>query len=100
MRFAGGEEPSGASVLLMRTIGIRDLVLGLGTVSAARSPGRGDVRRWTASAFVSDSLDTVASLVAVRAIGRRDGLGAATLAFAFALVDLELLRRAPPQPAG
>lgn len=36
MRLAGPQEPTGADMLLMRTIGIRDLVLGLGTVAAAR----------------------------------------------------------------
>jgi hypothetical protein len=33
MRIAGQDQPTGASLLLMRTIGIRDLVLGLGTLT-------------------------------------------------------------------
>lgn len=37
MRISGRTEPTAAAVLLMRTIGIRDLVLGLGTVAASRS---------------------------------------------------------------
>jgi hypothetical protein len=50
MRLTGRQEPAGADLLLMRTIGIRDLVLGLGTVAAARSDDVRDVRRWTAAA--------------------------------------------------
>src|SRR5450432_4331942 len=77
MRLAGRPEPTGADVLLMRTIGIRDLALGLGTVAAARSRDVRDVRRWTAAALASDSLDTAASLASFRAIGKRNSLGAA-----------------------
>src|ERR1700685_1410364 len=83
MRISGREEPTGASVLLMRTIGIRDLVLGLGTVAAARTGEVRDVRRWTAAALASDSLDVAASLASFRSIGQRDSLGAAMLAPAF-----------------
>lgn len=75
MRVSGRELPTGSTALLMRTIGIRDLVLGLGTVSAARTPGTTDVRRWTTAALASDSLDTVVSLASARSIGghRRAG---------------------------
>ena len=45
IRLAGREQPTGASRLLMRTIGIRNLVLGLGTVAAARSGEVADVQR-------------------------------------------------------
>ncbi len=93
MRWTGGETPSGAAVLLMRTIGIRDLVLGAGTVGAARSGVPADVGRWTTAALASDSLDTLASLAALRHLGRRDALGAAALAFAFVLGDLVERRR-------
>ena len=88
MRLAGNTEPSGASLLLMRTVGIRDLVLGLGTVSAARSGTGAEARRWTTAALVSDSLDTVLSLISARSIGRRDALAAAGLAFAFVCGDV------------
>jgi hypothetical protein len=99
MRFSGGEEPTGASVLLMRTIGIRDLVLGLGTVTAARSDEGSDggdgVRRWTSMAMASDSIDTVVSLASFRSIGKRDSIAAAVLAFVFACGDLVALRERP-----
>ena len=97
MRFSGREEPTGASVLLMRTIGIRDLVLGLGTVTAARSDegadGNEGVRRWTSMAMTSDSIDTVVSLASFRSIGKRDSAAAAVLAFVFVCGDVLALRQ-------
>jgi hypothetical protein len=91
MRLAGQDQPSGADMLLMRTIGIRDLVLGLGTVAAARSDVR-DVRRWTATALASDSLDAAASLASMRSVGKRDSLSAAVLALIFVGGDLRAQR--------
>jgi hypothetical protein len=92
MRLAGSESPTGTALLLMRTIGIRDLVLGLGTVTAAQAADQTDARRWTKATLASDALDTVVSLAAMRAIGRRDSLLAAGLAFAFVCGDLQVLR--------
>jgi len=80
--------------LLMRTIGIRDLVIGLGTVVAARSAKAGDVARWNSAALASDSLDTVVSLASFRSIGKRDAWAAAALAFAFVCGDLQARREA------
>jgi hypothetical protein len=96
MRLAG-TEPTGAALLLMRTIGIRDLMLGLGTVSAARSDDQSDARRWLKATLASDAIDTVVSLAALRSIGRRDSLIAAALAFAFVCGDLQALRTASDQ---
>ena len=99
MRLSGSERPTAASLLLMRTIGVRDLVLGVGTVVAARSGETGDLDRWNSAALASDSLDTVVSLASVRSIGRRDAWAAAALAFAFACGDVRALRRVPSQMA-
>jgi hypothetical protein len=98
MRLSGREEPTGGGVLLMRTIGIRDLVLGLGTVAAARSGDVRDARRWTTTALASDSLDAAASLASFRSIGKRDSLAAALLAVTFACGDLRARRRIPAVP--
>ena len=92
MRLAGREEPTGASLLLMRTIGIRDLVVGMGTVAAARSPESGDGGRWTLAALASDTLDTVVGLASFRSIGKRDAWAAGGLAFLFACGDLVSVR--------
>jgi hypothetical protein len=78
----------------MRTIGIRDLVLGLGAVAAARSDADADAGRWNSAALASDSLDTVVSLASVRSIGTRDGLAAAALALTFVCGDLQARRTA------
>ncbi len=93
MRLSGREEPTAAGLLLMRTIGIRDLALGLGTVAAARSDVVGDMRRWTTVAMASDSLDVAASLASIRSIGKRDSWAAAMLALAFVCGDIQARRR-------
>ncbi|HXL91783.1 MAG TPA: hypothetical protein VN969_22790 [Streptosporangiaceae bacterium] len=99
MRLTGWKEPAGADVLLMRTIGIRDLVLGIGTIAAARSDNMTDARRWTTAALASDSLDTAASLASYRSIGKRDSVGAAVLALAFVCGDLKARKdQAKSQP--
>ena len=98
MRLSGRQEPAGADLLLMRPIGIRDLVLGLGTVAAARSDDVRDVRRWTAAALASDSLDSAASLASFGSIGKRDSLSAAVLALTFVCGDLQARRRIPAAP--
>lgn len=92
MRLAGTEAPTSAALLLMRTIGIRDLVLGLGMVTATQSADEADASRWVKATLASDALDTFVSLAAMRAIGRRDSLFAAGLAFAFVCGDLQALR--------
>jgi len=94
LRLPGREEPTAASVLLMRTIGIRDLVLGLGTAAAGRSAGEGDIGSWLAATGASDALDVAASLASFRSIGKRDAIGAALLALAFAAGDLVAWRSA------
>jgi hypothetical protein len=98
MRLSGQQEPDGADLLLMRTIGIRDLVLGAGTVAAARSSDVRDIRRWTATALASDSLDAAASLASARSIGKRDSWVAAILALTFVCGDLQARRRIPAAP--
>ncbi len=97
MRLAGTESPTGAALLLMRTIGIRDLVLGLGTMSAARSDDQSEARRWLKATLASDALDTFVSLAALQTIGRRDSLLAAALALGFVGGDLQALRSASEQ---
>lgn len=92
MRLGRAGPPTGTALLLMRTIGIRDLVLGLGTVSAAQAAEVTDVRRWVHATLASDALDVVVSLAAMRAIGKRDSLLAAGLALAFVCGDLQALR--------
>jgi hypothetical protein len=92
LRLSRRDPPTSASRLLLRTIGIRDLALGLGTVAASRSGEASDARRWTTMALASDSLDVAASLASIRSIGKRDALAAAVLAAVFAVKDIYVLR--------
>jgi hypothetical protein len=69
-----GEEPSGSMLLLARTVGIRDLVIGAGTISALRSGETRDLRRWAVVGLTSDVLDAVAGIASVRLLGRRRAL--------------------------
>jgi len=99
-----GEEPSGAAVLLARTIGIRDLVIGVGTVSAGRSAGGSgpdaDLGRWAGVALASDLLDLVTGLVGGRWVGRRGTVVAAGSALPMVAADVaglvQLSRGATP----
>jgi len=91
LRLSSREAPSGVSVLLLRTIGIRDLALGAGTVSAWRRGSPADARRWTSAGLASDSLDVLASLAAARSIGRQESAGAAGAALVFAVGDVVAL---------
>jgi hypothetical protein len=91
LRLSDREAPTAVSVLLMRTIGIRDLVLGAGTVAAARRGSDGEVRHWTSAGLASDSLDVLASLAAARSIGRKESAGAAGAALVFAIGDVVAL---------
>ena len=103
LRLSGREAPTPVSVLLMRTIGIRDLVLGAGTIAAARRGNDEELTHWTSAGLASDSLDVLASVAARQSIGRSESTAAAAAALVFAVGDLVVLRRRPevldPSPA-
>jgi hypothetical protein len=92
LQMAGTGVPTGAALLLMRTIGVRDLVLGLGTVASTGDVAEDGSALWLRATLASDVLDTVVGLLAVRSIGRRDAVVAAGLALAFVWGDLLALR--------
>src|SRR5258705_13945151 len=58
-----------AMPLTLRTVGIRDLAVGLGIATAVRHGTADDLGRWLWAGTVSDALDVVAGLVAARSIG-------------------------------
>ncbi len=102
LRLSRREPPTGASILLLRTIGIRDLVLGLGTVAADRSGEPSECRRWTMATLASDALDVVASVGSMAAIGPVNSVAAATVALIAVGGDLHALRatnRRPGRPS-
>lgn len=67
-------EPPGSLILFTRTVGIRDLALGSGTIAAVQAGGPDDLRRWLAAGFTSDVLDLLASLVSAPLVGKRGAL--------------------------
>jgi len=83
------DESSGTLVLFARTIGVRDLALGLGTLAAERSGNPTDLRRWVRAGLVSDSIDLLAGLASTRLVGRR-GVVIAT-ATVIPVIALDLL---------
>ncbi len=66
--------------LTLRTVGIRDLAVGLGTLSAVRSGTPQDLRRWLLAGLVSDGLDVAAGAASTRSIGVRGVISAAMAA--------------------
>jgi hypothetical protein len=91
-RSQGDQSPTGTAVLLMRTIGVRDLVLGAGTVAAARASGD-EAHRWIATGLLSDVLDVLTGAVSGSLVGRKGALTAAVVPMPFVLADLLVLRR-------
>jgi hypothetical protein len=59
--------------LLVQTIGIRDLVVGTGTLVQLRRDGGADAS-WTRMGLTSDLADTVLAVVSFRTLGTRAGL--------------------------
>ncbi|WP_183092837.1 hypothetical protein [Nocardioides stalactiti] len=75
--------------LLMRTIGVRDLVLGTGALLGGAGPG-GPL--WGRAALASDSLDVVVGTLSIPKVGLGGGLVAALLPVPFAAADVWSLR--------
>ena len=88
-----GEPLSGPLVLFARTVGIRDLVFGVGSLAAAMKPdGDGDLRRWLTVWAVSDAADVVAALTA-EDIDRSAALAAAAAPLPLLAANVWAIRR-------
>jgi hypothetical protein len=94
IRLGSGETPSGDMVLMTRTVGVRDLALGMGTVMSCRPPSAVDARRWVALGLCSDLLDFVVGATSARSVGRRGALIAALAPVLFLALDVAALTRA------
>jgi hypothetical protein len=88
-------EVSGSMLLLTRTIGIRDLVIGLGTLRALRSDNVADSRRWMAASLASDALDTIAGVTSAPMVGRGSAVLATAMAAPLAACDVWALASFP-----
>jgi hypothetical protein len=83
-----GRNEDPASALLMRTIGVRDLVLGIGATTA-QGPA---AIHWGRAVLASDSIDIVVGAAAISKVGVSGGLVATLLPVPFALADIWALR--------
>jgi hypothetical protein len=97
-RVMFGRDGSGAGIkTLIRMLGGRDLVLGLGVVIAL---DRGaPVRGWLEAGAVADTVDLVACVLARDEMPRSAYLNTVALAGGAALAGLWLSRRLDPPPA-
>jgi hypothetical protein len=65
---------SGTETLLMRTIGIRDVVLGSGACAAWARGEEGELQRWATVGLVSDGADFVTGLRSKPLVGAKSAL--------------------------
>jgi hypothetical protein len=100
LRLSRREPPTGASVLLMRTIGIRDIVIGLGTLSAGHAGTEADTRRWLQTGLKSDAMDAAAGLLSRRSIGPTETAVAVGAAAVFVGLDLWTISAQSTHTAG
>ena len=91
VRPKDGVAPGGDLVFMVRTIGVRDLALGLGTMAAARSGRTDEARRWVRFGLVSDAIDVVVGSVAGPLLGRRGAATAALVPLPFVAADVWIL---------
>jgi hypothetical protein len=93
VRPENGVPAAGNLVFMVRTIGVRDLALGLGTVVAARASRGNDARRWIQFGLVSDALDVIIGTRSSPLLGRSGAATAALMPVPFVAADLRVLRR-------
>jgi hypothetical protein len=56
---------------MTRTVGVRDLVVGIGSIAAIRSGSDSDLRRWISVGLLSDVLDVLAGAFGAPLVGKR-----------------------------
>jgi hypothetical protein len=90
----GTDDVTGSAILLIRTIGIRDIVIGMGALAAFGSGSAADARRWTSISLGSDALDVVAGAFSARHVGKRSALIATGTALPMVAADVWARRNA------
>ena len=88
LRLQTAGDPSGALILMTRTVGIRDFVVGMGSAAAVRSDCDGDLRRWVNIGLLSDVFDVLAGASGARLVGRRAALASALVPVPVLVADL------------
>jgi hypothetical protein len=100
LRWERDVPPASSMMLLMRTVGIRDLALGVGTACSVYSGSNGDLRLWLGAGLLSDALDVGAGLSSARTTGAR-GVVSAFIALPMVVADvwaLTMLRESDRAP--
>lgn len=85
--WVGAAAARGGGTIALRAVGVRDVVLGLGTLLADRD---GDAARWLEAGIVADVADTFSTLAAMEDVGTQQALGSAAVAAAAAGAGLWL----------
>ena len=85
-------EPKGSLFLFARTVGIRDLVLGVGTLMSSFG-NDDDLRRWVGVSLASDTLDTVSGAASSKHVGVSGSLAATGASIPFVAAGWWSLRR-------
>ena len=84
---------SGTETLLMKTIGIRDVVLGSGACHSWAGGTQADLRRWASVGMLSDGADLVLGLRCKPLVGTRSAFIAALAPVPFLAAELFGLTR-------
>jgi hypothetical protein len=85
-------EPTGSLFLFARTVGIRDLVLGAGTLVASFGEEE-DLRPWVSASFASDALDLVSGMASASQVGASGSVAATAASIPFVAGGWWTLRR-------
>jgi len=91
---------SGTETLLMRTIGIRDVVIGSGACAAWVRGEEGELRRWATVGLTSDGADFVAGLRSKPLVGANSALIATLSPVPFVAAGILGLTRRSRKPSG
>jgi hypothetical protein len=89
---------SGTETLLMRTIGIRDVVLGSGACAAWARGEEGELQRWATFGLVSDGADFVTGLRSKPLVGSKSALIATLAPVPFVAAGISGLTRGLRKP--
>jgi hypothetical protein len=76
---------------MTRTVGIRDLVVGIGSLSALRSGSDLDLRRWIRVGLLSDVLDVIAGAFGAQLVGVRGASVSALVPIPVIVADIYAL---------
>jgi hypothetical protein len=91
---------SGTETLLMRTIGIRDVVIGSGACAAWVRGEEGELRRWATVGLTSDGADVVTGLRSKPLVGANSALIATLSPLPFVAAGIVGLTRRSRKPSG